>query len=84
MPNYTARDAERALRLFLIDQGCEEDGIDTWPLQEWLADGPDRFVHLGEEYAATGRPECVVEFDGQVARVFLEDVGHLDIDISGR
>jgi hypothetical protein len=79
MPGYTARDADRALRRFLTNQGCEPDGIVTWPFEEWLADGPRRFIHLGEEFAATGRPECVVQFHDQVASVSMEDVGSDDI-----
>jgi hypothetical protein len=83
MPRCTARDAERALHLFRVEQGYEENRNPPWPLEEWLADGPDRFIHLGEEYVQTGRPGCVVELNGQVASVFLEDVGHLDISIGG-
>jgi hypothetical protein len=79
MPTCTARDADRALRRFLTDQGCEANGIATWPLAEWLADGPGRFIHLGEEYAATGQPECVVEFHAQHVSVSLQDVGSGDI-----
>jgi hypothetical protein len=75
MRTYTARNADRALRRFLADQGGEYDSIVTWPIEEWLADGPNRFIHLGEEYSTTGRPECVVEFLGQVASVSLQDVG---------
>lgn len=61
MATYTARDADRATRRFLAEQGIDESGMALWPPQEWLADGPNRWVHLGAEYGATGRPECVVE-----------------------
>jgi hypothetical protein len=80
MPSsYTARDADQAVRRFLADEGCEPSGIATWPLAEWLADGPGRFIHLGERYAETGWPDCAVEFHAQHASVSLPDVGSGDV-----
>jgi hypothetical protein len=42
---YTAKDAERAVDQLLTDQGLDKGPLYTWPLDEWVKEGSNRFVH---------------------------------------
>src|SRR5262249_9739167 len=78
MPRYTARHADKAVHLFLLDRGHDEP-IKTCPLEAWVQEGPGRFVFRGE-----GEPEieCTVQFDDHYhAEVTLTDVGSGDVCI---
>jgi hypothetical protein len=81
MRQHTPHHAARTVHLLLVDQSCEDETVETWPLGEWLQDGPNRFVHHqdGDPRAAV---YCTVTFDDDYhAEVHLIDVGIDDLSI---
>jgi hypothetical protein len=45
---YTAQHAAKAVRLFLVDDGLDEDPVEMWPLAPWVQEAPNRFVVRNE------------------------------------
>jgi hypothetical protein len=81
MPRYTAQYPVRAVHPFLLDQGHEEKRIEAWTFEEWVQEGPNRFV-FREEGEDASEIACAVESDDDYhASVFLSDVGSHDVCI---
>jgi hypothetical protein len=59
---YTANDADKAVRQFLDERCLDEETFQMRPLDEWTAEGPNRFVHHEDE-DPNSPVDCTVEFD---------------------
>ena len=78
---YTAEQADKAVRLFFDDLHPGDCRVDLWPLDHWVQEGPNRFVHR-EDGAPDAAVDCTVMFDDDYnAYVHMVDVGSDDVCI---